>query len=170
MTSSGLFIFINFLDFVHIHDFPLLLSFSWLFLDLFILWLSLFLVNFHDFLRVLFIFHDVPCFYSFFMTFEFCSFCMTFWDFVHFSWLFEIWSCPWLLRFVHVQDFLRFCSFSWLFEIFFSWRCGTEGWESERKGFFKCFFLMTLPIKWWLKCKISSLPLLTNRVDNDAKS
>ncbi len=187
MTFPVLFIFITFLDFVHIHDFPCFYSFSWLFEILFIL---MTFPVFPDFVRSL-LFEIFPVFIHFHDFLRFCSF----------SWLFEILFMSMTLRFVHFhdffeilfifmafpfflhfRDFLRFCSCSWDFvhvhaivqndrkvwaEILFSGtpqkkkkknvhscsfnlccvkRCGTEGENLKERDFFKCFFLMTLPI------------------------
>ncbi len=143
--------------FVHYFwDFPCFYSFSWLFEILFIF------MDFWDFVMS--------------MTFEILFISWLFWDFVHFqwlslfflhfSWLFEI-----LFMFMRFCSCSRHCTkwqesvsrnlvqwytpkkkkkkkkfHSCSFNLCCVKRCGTEGENLKERDFFKCFFLMTLPI------------------------
>ncbi len=131
--------------FIHFHDFLRFCSFSWLwdFVHVHDFWDF---VHFHDFFEILFIFIGFPFFFTFFVTF---------WDFVHvheilfmFTPLYKMTGkCePKSCSVVHPKkikiQFFHSCSFN----LCCVKRCGTEGENLKERDFFKCFFLMTLPI------------------------
>ncbi len=137
--------FWDFSCFIHFHDFLRFCSFSWLFEILFMSMTFEILFIFMTFLRF--------CSFSWLSLFFYIF--VTFWDFVHvheilfmFTPLYKMTGkCePKSCSVVHPKKIKIKIFHSCSFNLCCVKRCGTEGENLKERDFFKCFFLMTLPI------------------------